>query len=65
MGLHQAHEQHLSELTLAALRYAYDPTFPDSAGARGAEFLYRVGVGDLKRWAHNRPHNAVDTTDLT
>ncbi|KDN72965.1 hypothetical protein DF19_07230 [Streptomyces olindensis] len=48
----------------AALRYARanDPTFPGSVGNRGTEFLYRVG--DLKRWARNRPRAASGTTDL-
>ncbi|WP_428776907.1 hypothetical protein [Streptomyces flavovirens] len=32
-----------------------------SAGKRGAELLYRVG--DLKKWARNRPRGAVGATD--
>ncbi|MGK5546682.1 pRL2-11 [Streptomyces sp. URMC 127] len=64
VGLREAHEHHLPDITLAALRYARqnDPTFPGSAGKRGAELLYRVG--DLKRWARNRPRAATGTTDL-
>ncbi|WKU49092.1 hypothetical protein Q3V23_00050 [Streptomyces sp. VNUA116] len=64
VGLREAHRRHLPEITLAALRYARanDPTFPDPAGKRGAELLYRVG--DLKRWARNRPRAAVGITDL-
>ncbi|MEU6353149.1 DUF87 domain-containing protein [Streptomyces sp. NPDC047072] len=64
VGLREAHEHHLPEITLAALRYAraHDPTFPAFAAKRGAELLYRVG--DLKRWARNRPRAAVGTTDL-
>jgi len=62
VGLREAHEHHLPEITLAALRYARanDHTFPDFASKRGAELLYRVG--DLKRWARNRPRAAVGTT---
>ncbi|WP_204328291.1 pRL2-11 [Streptomyces aureoverticillatus] len=65
VGLREAHEHHLGDITLAALRFARanDPTFPDSAGKQGAELLYRVG--ELKRWARNRPRAAVGTTDLT
>lgn len=64
VGLRQAHEHHLPDITLAALRFARanDPSFPAPAGKRGAELLYRVG--DLKRWARNRPRAAVSTTDL-
>ncbi|MFD9283640.1 pRL2-11 [Streptomyces mirabilis] len=64
VGLRQAHEHHLPDITLAALRYARanDPTFPGSVDKRGAELLYRVG--DLKRWARNRPRAASGTTDL-
>jgi hypothetical protein len=64
VGLGEAHEYHLPEITLAALRYAraHDPSFPGFAAKRGAELLYRVG--DLKRWARNRPRAAVGTTDL-
>lgn len=63
MGLREAHEHHLPEITLAALRHAraHDPSFPAFTGKQGAELLYRVG--DLKRWARNRPRAAVDTTD--
>lgn len=59
MGLRQAHEHHLPEITLAALRYARanDPTFPGSVDKRGAELLYRSG--DLMRWARNRPRAAI------
>ncbi|MGK5545004.1 hypothetical protein ACSNOH_09780 [Streptomyces sp. URMC 127] len=62
--MREAHDHHLPEITLAALRYtrANDPTFPRPAGKRGAELLYKVG--DLKRWARNRPRAAVGTTDL-
>lgn len=64
MGLREAHEHHLPDITLAALRYARanDPTFPDSVDKRGAELLSRVG--DLKRWARNRPRAASGTTDM-
>ncbi|MDQ0753895.1 hypothetical protein QF034_008126 [Streptomyces africanus] len=41
---------------------ANDRTFPKPVGKRGAELLYRVG--DLKKWAHNRPRAASGTTDL-
>ncbi|GCB53375.1 hypothetical protein [Streptomyces sp. NL15-2K] len=59
VGLRQAHEHHLPEITLAALRYARanDPTFPGSVDKRGAELLYRSG--DLMRWARNRPRAAI------
>ncbi|TJZ93621.1 hypothetical protein FCI23_54300 [Actinacidiphila oryziradicis] len=40
-----------------------NPAFPDPADKRGAELLYRVG--DLKRWARNRPRAAIGTTDLS
>ncbi|MGV9885193.1 hypothetical protein [Streptomyces sp. NPDC003006] len=64
VGLRQAAEHHLSGITLAALRFARanDPTFPTVADKRGAELLYRVG--DLKKWARNRPRAATGTTDL-
>ncbi|WP_208117398.1 hypothetical protein [Streptomyces sp. NBC_00582] len=63
MGLREAAEHHLP-YTLAALRYARanDRTFPGPAGKRGAELLYRIG--DLKRWARNRPRAASGTADL-
>ncbi len=49
---------------LAALRFARadDPAFPGPAGKRGAELLYRIG--DLKKWARNRPRAATGTPDL-
>ncbi|MBP5880690.1 hypothetical protein F3K37_42050 [Streptomyces sp. LBUM 1477] len=64
VGLREAHERHLPDITVAALRYARanDRTFPKPVGKRGAELLYRVG--DLKRWARNRPRAAIGTTDL-
>ncbi|MFJ4865997.1 pRL2-11 [Streptomyces sp. NPDC088748] len=64
VGLRQAAEDHLPGITLAALRFARanDPAFPDSVEKRGAELLYRVG--DLKKWARNRPRAATGTTDL-
>ncbi|WP_367573291.1 hypothetical protein [Streptomyces griseoaurantiacus] len=64
VGLREAHERHLPDITVAALRYARanDRTFPKSVGKRGAEFLYRVG--DLRRWARNRPRVATGTTDF-
>ncbi|MFF8717359.1 pRL2-11 [Streptomyces sp. NPDC015184] len=64
VGLRQAAEHHLPGITLAALRFARanDPAFPGPAGKRGAELLYRVG--DLKKWARNRPRAATNTTDL-
>lgn len=65
VGLRKAHEDHLPELTLAALRWARanDPDFPASVDKRGAELRYRVG--DLKRWARNRPRADVGTTDAS
>ncbi|MEU5582992.1 DUF87 domain-containing protein [Streptomyces huasconensis] len=64
VGLREAAEHHLHGITLAALRFARanDPAFPGPAGKRGAELLYRVG--DLKKWARNRPRAATGTTDL-
>ncbi|MEV5124730.1 hypothetical protein AB0K49_18365 [Streptomyces decoyicus] len=64
VGLRQAAEHHLPGITLAALRFARanDPAFPGSIDKRGAELLYRVG--DLKKWARNRPRAATGTTDL-
>ncbi|MYV38410.1 hypothetical protein GT030_05890 [Streptomyces sp. SID1328] len=64
VGLREAHERHLPDITIAALRYARanDRTFPKPVGKRGAEPLYRVG--DLKKWARNRPRVASGTTDL-
>ncbi|MFI1377727.1 hypothetical protein ACH4UY_37835 [Streptomyces longwoodensis] len=64
IGLRKAHQDHLPTITLAALRYARanDPDFPDPVDKRGAELLYRVG--DLKKWARNRPRAASGTTDL-
>ncbi|MEU7650356.1 hypothetical protein [Streptomyces huasconensis] len=64
VGLREAAEHHLPGITLAALRFARanDSTFPSPAGKRGAELLYRVG--DLKKWALNRPRAATGTTDL-
>ncbi|WP_406016675.1 hypothetical protein OG520_00165 [Streptomyces sp. NBC_00984] len=64
VGLCEAHQHHLPDITIAALRYAHanDRTFPGSVDKRGAELLYRVG--DLKRWARNRPRAASGTTDL-
>ncbi|MGW7410017.1 pRL2-11 [Streptomyces sp. NPDC054833] len=64
VGLRKAHQDHLPQITLAALRYARanDPEFPRPVAKRGAEFLYRVG--DLKKWARNRPRAASGTTDL-
>lgn len=63
VGLREAAEHHLP-YTLAALRYARanDRTFPGPVDKRGAELLYRVG--DLKKWARNRPRAASGTTDL-
>jgi hypothetical protein len=64
VGLREAHQHHLPDITVAALRYARanDRTFPKSVDKRGAELLYRVG--DLKKWARNRPRAATGTTDL-
>ncbi|WJV51712.1 pRL2-11 [Streptomyces flavofungini] len=64
VGLREAHDEHLPEITLGALRFARanDPDFPGPAGRRGSEILYHVG--DLKRWARNRPRAAIGTTDL-
>ncbi len=54
MGLRQTLE-HLPDITLAALRWARanDPAFPAAAGKRGNTLLY--SLGDLRRWAANRP----------
>ncbi|MFF3404007.1 hypothetical protein ACFYW6_36625 [Streptomyces sp. NPDC002659] len=64
VGLRKAQQDHLPELTLAALRWARanDPDFPASIDKRGAELRYRVG--GLKRWARNRPRAASGTPDL-
>uniref|UniRef100_UPI002F916557 helicase HerA domain-containing protein n=1 Tax=Streptomyces longwoodensis TaxID=68231 RepID=UPI002F916557 len=64
VGLREAHQHHLPDITVAALRYARanDSTFPKPVDKRGTELLYRVG--DLKRWARNRPRAATGTTDL-
>ncbi|MDX3131409.1 pRL2-11 [Streptomyces europaeiscabiei] len=64
VGLREAHQHHLPDITIAALRYARanDRTFPKPVDKRGAELLYRVG--DLKKWARNRPRAATGTTDL-
>ncbi|MEW1724732.1 DUF87 domain-containing protein [Streptomyces sp. NPDC093109] len=62
VGLRKAQQDHLPEITLAALRWARanDPDFPSSVDKRGAELLYRVG--DLKKWARNRPRaHATDS----
>ncbi|MFI9230926.1 hypothetical protein [Streptomyces rimosus] len=55
MDLREVAEHRLPGIALAALRFARadDPAFPGSAGKRGAELLYRIG--DLKKWARNRP----------
>ncbi|MEU7088125.1 helicase HerA domain-containing protein [Streptomyces achromogenes] len=64
LGLREAYDKHLSETvaSLDALRWARanDPEFPAPVGKRGSAFLYRVG--DLKKWARNRPR--AGTTDL-
>ncbi|MCX4791815.1 hypothetical protein OG369_39055 [Streptomyces sp. NBC_01221] len=60
VGLREAFEQYVPGIaSLAALRTARatDPTFPASVDKRGAELLYRVG--DLKRWARNRPRGGA------
>ena len=64
VGLREAHQHHLPDITVAALRYARanDRTFPNSVDQRGAELLYRVR--DLKKWARNRPRAATGTTGL-
>ncbi|WP_332010683.1 pRL2-11 [Streptomyces uncialis] len=64
VGLREAHELHLPDITVAALRFARanDSTFPGSVGKRGVELLYRAG--DLKKWARNRPRAAIGGTDL-
>ncbi|MFG2569227.1 pRL2-11 [Streptomyces sp. NPDC048567] len=63
VGLREAYDKHLSNIvaSLEALRWARanDPEFPAPVGKRGAAFLYRVG--DLKKWARNRPR--AGTTD--
>ncbi|MFD0367661.1 helicase HerA domain-containing protein [Streptomyces sp. NPDC127114] len=62
VGLRQA-QRDLPAISLAALRWARanDPEFPDWADKRGAELLYCVG--DLKRWARNRPRASRPTSD--
>lgn len=66
LGLREAYDKHLSQIvaSLDALRRARhdDPEFPAPVGKSGAAFLYRIG--DLKKWARNRPRAASDTTDL-
>ncbi len=51
VGLREALEHHLPDITIAALRYARanDRTFPGPVDKRGAELLYRLG--DLKKSA--------------
>ncbi|MFE3583182.1 helicase HerA domain-containing protein [Streptomyces vinaceus] len=63
VGLRKAQQDHLPQITLAALQRARadDPDFPAPV-QRGNTYLYRVG--DLKRWARNRPRAATGTTDL-
>jgi hypothetical protein len=66
VALREAYEKHLEGVrSLDALRWARanDPDFPAPVGKRGVELLYR-GVGDLKKWARNRPRAASGTTDL-
>jgi hypothetical protein len=44
VGLREAHQHHLPEITRRpALCRANDPSFPNPAGKRGVELLYRVG----------------------
>lgn len=65
MGLREAFENHLpGAASLHALRTARhtDATFPKHVAKRGSAFLYRVG--DLKKWARNRPRAASGTTEL-
>ncbi|MEU5958721.1 hypothetical protein [Streptomyces sp. NPDC047525] len=64
VGLREAQQHHLPDITVAALCYARanDRTFPGSVDKRGAELLYRVG--DLKKRARNRPRAVSGTTDL-
>ncbi|MFD7555496.1 hypothetical protein ACFV9E_13310 [Streptomyces sp. NPDC059835] len=61
--MRKAQQDHLPGITLAALRRARadDPDFPAPVH-RGHEHLFRVG--DLKRWARNRPRGAAGTTDV-
>lgn len=61
VGLREAQEEFLSELTLASLRWARanDPEFPSHVAKRGAELLY--DREELARWARNRPRAAVGT----
>ncbi|RSS57505.1 pRL2-11 [Streptomyces sp. WAC01280] len=51
-------QRDLGVVSLAALRWARanDAEFPTPDGKRGTELLYRVG--DLQRWARNRPRAA-------
>ncbi|MEV0449782.1 DUF87 domain-containing protein [Streptomyces sp. NPDC050600] len=51
-------QRDLPAVSLAALRWARanDPDFPDPAGKRGRELLYRAD--ELQRWARNRPRAA-------
>lgn len=65
VGLREAFENHLPGVAsldaLCTARHT-DSTFPKHVAKRGSAFLYRVG--DLKRWARNRPRAASGTTDL-
>lgn len=63
VGLRKAHQDHLPEVTLAALRWARSngPDFPAHVDKREVELFYRID--DLKKWARNRPR-ATGTADL-
>ncbi|GGX46229.1 pRL2-11 [Streptomyces noursei] len=62
VGLREALEKHLPHLTIEGLRSARkdDPEFPDPAGRKGNQLLYRPT--DLLKWARNRPKSQGDST---
>ncbi|MGA5134471.1 pRL2-11 [Streptomyces blastmyceticus] len=65
VGLRQAQQKYLPDITLTTLRWARanDPDFPDATGKRGAELLYQAS--DLRRWARNRPRAGADKSDAS
>ncbi|MGW1076039.1 pRL2-11 [Streptomyces sp. NPDC002537] len=65
VGLRQAQQQFLPDITITTLRWARanDPDFPAASGKRGAEFLYQAS--ELCRWARNRPRVGSDPTETS
>ncbi|MFI8932430.1 pRL2-11 [Streptomyces sp. NPDC053474] len=61
VGLREAHEKYLPEADLTALRNARarDPEFPEPAGKKGQESVYRLS--ELERWQRNRIKAESDT----